>query len=132
MSVPYKAPLKDSPWEGVLPTGVTYTIGAETSNTINVQMQLTSGGKDLYEPGAVACYLSTLNTGMDRTTAAGGWAIGTDGLLIPVVANSAAIVVSESDGDIDITITDTGATTYYLVTILPNGKLDISDAITFA
>lgn len=128
----FKAPYKASPWEGNLVDAVDYTIGTETSNTITVSLQLKSGNEDLYQAGVVTVYVSTLNTGMDKTTVAGGWAIGTDGFLIPVVANSVATFVSEADGDIDIVLTDTGTTTYYLVTILPDGSLSVSDAVTFA
>jgi len=41
-------------------------------------------------------------------------------------------VISEADGDIDVDITDSGTPTMYLVLVLPNGKLAVSDAITFA
>jgi hypothetical protein len=66
------------------------------------------------------------------TAPSGGGAIGTDGLAIPVVAGKAWQLTSESDGDIDITFTETGAKTMYLVLVLPTGKLVISTAITFA
>lgn len=41
-------------------------------------------------------------------------------------------LTSEADGDIDINITDTGTPTFYLAVVLPNGKLNVSSAITFA
>ena len=63
----------------------------------------------------------------------GGVAIGTDGLAVPVVANKAWQLVSESDGDIDLTLTHAaGADTFYLIVVLPSGQLVASDAITFA
>lgn len=129
----HKAPLQDSPFDGVLPTQATFTIGADAGTTVNVAIQLYSGGFELAEPGAVQAYLSTLPTGMDviGTAPSGGWAIGTDGLLLPIVSGKYATLVSEADGDIDVTITEAGAAVYYLVLILPNGRLEISDAITF-
>lgn len=39
---------------------------------------------------------------------------------------------SESDGDIDINITDSGTPTFYLIVLLPNGGSVSSGAITFA
>ena len=65
-------------------------------------------------------------------------ASSTDGVVeLKAAANSlghsAFEVVTEADGDIDVSITQTsGADTFYLAAILPNGKMVISDAITFA
>jgi len=41
-------------------------------------------------------------------------------------------LVSESDGDIDIDISESSTPTFYLVVVLANGDLVVSDAITFA
>jgi hypothetical protein len=41
-------------------------------------------------------------------------------------------LTSESDGDIDLNITESGARTMYLILMLPNGLLQASGAITFA
>lgn len=117
------------------PLAATLTPGAEAVNVINVAIQLQDGNAaDLAVRGSVMAYLSNDANGDSIATTApdGGWAIGTDGLLIPVVANKAAILVSEADGDIDISITESGAATWYLILVLPNGKLVASTAITFA
>ena len=61
-------------------------------------------------------------------------------MLIPILTGSAGselaasifLLVSEADGDIDINITESGTDTFYLVLVMPNGKLIVSDAITFA
>jgi hypothetical protein len=110
--------------------------GAEAGNAINVAIQLkTIGGADLAARGAVFAYLSDDASGdsVVGTAPDGGWAIGTDGLLIPIVAGKAAQLISESDGDIDVTITHAaGAKTVYLILISPRGKLIASNAITFA
>jgi hypothetical protein len=118
------------------PAGATFVVGAEAGgNTINVAIQLKdANGADLAVHGSVLAYLSNDANGNAIATAApsGGWAIGTDGLLIPIVTNKAAQLVSEADGDIDVTIIEAGAYTVYLVLVLPNGKLAVSGAITFA
>jgi len=68
-----------------------------------------------------------LTNGSDLTTAA-----FTDGDEATTVARSFNIT-SESDGDIDVVITDTRAPrTYYIVIVLGDGTLKVSDAITFA
>lgn len=114
-----------------------FTIGAEGSNAINVVIQLKDdkSQNDCAARKSVFGYLSADANGdaIAGTAPDGGWAIGTDGLLIPVVASKAAIFVSESDGDIDVTITHAaGALTVYLILVMPNGRLVASSAITFA
>jgi hypothetical protein len=130
-----KQQYKANPFHSGLPNTVSFTIGAEAANAINVVVQLQDGLQAISERGCVFAYLSDDANGdsIAATAPDGGWAIGTDGLLIPIVANKAANLVSESDGDIDITITHAGgADTFYLVVVLPDGSLSVSDAITFA
>jgi hypothetical protein len=114
-----------------------FTIGAEGGGgtTINVGIQLNdANGSPTAMRTAVFAYLSDDANGDSIVSAApsGGWAIGTDGLLIPVVAGKAAYLISEADGDIDVTITEAGAKTCYLVIVHASGKLSVSGAITFA
>lgn len=47
------------------------------------------------------------------------------------VQDAAFRMISEADGDIDISIAETGAKTMYLVVVDPNGRLHVSNAITF-
>jgi hypothetical protein len=112
-----------------------FTIGTEAANVINVAVQLKNAdGADLAVRTSLFAYLSDDANGDSVLTTAhsGGAAIGTDGLLIPVVANKAFFLTSESDGDIDINITETGTKTAYLILRMPNGKLVASTAITHA
>lgn len=117
------------------PLGVTIAVAAEDTNVVAVTIQLeAAGGDDVAARGSVFAYLSDDANGdsIAGTAPDGGWAIGTDGLLIPVVANKAAVLVSESDGDIDINVTESGTDTWYLIVALPNGTLVASAALTFA
>ncbi len=116
------------------PGAATFVIGAEASNVINVGIQLQDGdGNDLTAVAAVKAYLSANADGSTLATAPTvGATIGTDGLLLPDVANQVFTLVSEADGDIDIDIEDAGTPTFYLVIITWTGQLIISDAITFA
>jgi hypothetical protein len=114
-----------------------FTIGAESAgNVINVGIQLNDAdGAPTAMRSAVFAYLSDDANGDSIVSAApdGGWAIGADGLLIPIVAGKAAQLICEADGDIDVNITHAGgAKTCYLVLVLPSGKLSASGAITFA
>lgn len=132
-TIPNKAPSRSNPFDGTFVAGAEFTIGSETTNTINVSVQLRTGPNDLYDPGTLNAYLSDNEDGSTLAASApsGGWAIGTSGLLIPVVANKAAIFVSEANGVFDVTITETSAKTFYMVLNMPDGSQVISDAITF-
>lgn len=122
--------------DGAANGAATFVIGAEAGDVINVGIQLRDPTPaDIAMRQSVFAYLSDDVNGDSIVEAApdGGWAIGTDGLLIPVVAGKAARLVSEADGDIDINITHAaGAKTCYLVIVHPSGKLTVSSAITFA
>lgn len=111
------------------------TVSAETTNVVSVGIQLNDAeGNALAVRGSVLAYLSDDANGDSIATTApdGGVAIDTDGLLIPIVANKAFQLVSEADGDIDLTVTETGDATWYLIIVLPTGLLLASDAITMA
>lgn len=112
-----------------------YTIGTESANAINVAVQLIDreNGNEVKERVALAWYLASNATG-DAISAApdGGIAIGTDGLLLEWTNNISGLVVSEADGDIDVTIGESTAKSFYLVLVAPDGKIYPSSAITFA
>ena len=116
------------------PSGATFTIGAEAGNVINVAVQLLDGNGDaMATRSAVSFYLSDDADGDTVVAAATSLAIGTDGIALEYISNSAGVLVSEADGDIDVNIGDaSGAATYYLVLIMPRGELVVSNAITFA
>jgi len=125
--------------DGLLtPLGCEFTIGTEAANVINVAGQVRSSllaakGSDIAQSVALKAYLSANADGSTLATAPdGGVAIGTDGLILPDVANQVFTIVTEADGDFDIDITETGAGTWYLVIVNALGQLVISDAITFA
>jgi hypothetical protein len=113
----------------------TFTVGAESGgNTINVAIQLKdAAGTDMAIRTTLLWYLSSDANG-DAVAAAtsSGIAIGTDGLLIEWTANVAGMVTSEADGDIDVNLVEASTGTWYLVLVLPTGKLAVSGAITFA
>jgi len=111
------------------------TVGAEDTNVINVAIQMLDydNQNEVNERVQVGFYLSDDANGdsIAATAASGGIAIGTDGLMIEWTDNKAGVLVSESDGDIDIDITETGADTWYLILVMPDGRLVASGAITF-
>lgn len=117
-----------------VPLGATITVGTEAANVVNVAIQLEDGdGNALAARACVYAYISDDANGdsIAATAPDGGWAIGTDGVLQPVVANKSAFLVSESDGDIDVDVTESGTDTFYVIVVLPTGLLVASDALSF-
>lgn len=115
--------------------GATIVVGTEATNVINVTIQFTdAAGADMATPVAVPWYLADDAAGLDPASVAHsvGASIGTDGALIEWAANLSGLMISEADGDVDINFEEAGALTKYLVLVMPNGSLVISDAITHA
>ena len=112
------------------------TVGTEAANVINVAVQLIDwdNSNPLDERAQVGFYMSDDAAGdsIAASAASVGIAIGTDGLMIEWTANLAGMLVSEIDGDIDIDIEEAGVDTWYLILVMPDGRLVASDAITFA
>lgn len=113
----------------------TITVGTENANVRAITIQLKdANGRDLKHRQMLFAVLG-LDANMDAFAATGGStgiAIGTDGALLALVAKKAFILVSEADGDIDLTWTDTGTEAAYLHLFLPSGRLIASAALTNA
>lgn len=121
-------PLKDVAY------GATITVAEKDTDEWYVYIQLTDyAGNDLTVPGNVMGYLASDAAGLNfnAATVTTDTAIKTDGSLSIILAKILYSLTSEADGDIDLTITDTGDDVYYFVVVLPSGKLVVSDAITF-
>lgn len=81
----------------------------------------------------VTIYLSDDILGDSLATAAADLSIeGGNGVLLgELTANHSAVIVSAADGTFTITIEEADADTYYLVAVMPNGELLVSNALTF-
>lgn len=116
-------------------SAATITVGAEAANAINVAVQLLDqSGNEMVGRRNLIAYLSDDANGDSIAAAAadGHVAVGTDGLAVHLVTDKVFMVTSEADGDFDLTITESGADTWYLILVLPDGRLIASGAITFA
>lgn len=115
-------------------TDVVLTVGAEVATVITVSGQvLTELGREATVPVSLRWYLATDSAGLTPATAApDGVAAGTDGALIEYAANLSGEVVTEADGDFDIAITEAASSSLYLVIVLPDGSLRVSDVIEHA
>lgn len=115
--------------------GASIVVSAENANVRTIAIQLKDAqGKDIAHRAAVQIAVLADENG-DAFAAAGGStgiAIGADGALLPIVAKKLFLAISEADGDIDLTWTDTGTEAAYLAVILPNGRMVISAALTNA
>ena len=109
------------------------TVGAENTNVRAITIQLKdANGKDIKRRTMVdVVVLADANGDAFASTGGStGIAIGTDGALLTVVAKKYFKAISEADGDIDLTWTDTGTEAAYLGVILPTGRMVISSAMT--
>ncbi|MDB5733228.1 MAG: hypothetical protein JWQ03_3123 [Variovorax sp.] len=111
------------------------TVSAESTNVRTIAIQLKKAdGTDIAVRQAVhlALLLDANGDAFAATGGSTGIAIGADGALLPIVAKKMWLAISEADGDIDLTWTDTGTEVAYLAVILPSGKMIISAALTNA
>lgn len=109
-----------------------FTVSAENANVRTIAVQLKDGqGRDLAQRAAVhiAVLADANGDAFVATGGSTGIAIGTDGALLPIVAKKLFLAISEADGDIDLTWTDTGTEAAYLAVIV-NGKMFVSAALT--
>jgi len=117
------------------PKDATIVVTQSSTTTFAAAVQLLgSNGKDLTFAAAVDWYLSTQSDGSDLaadSTDITSLAISGDGLCIEHDANVAGKLVSEDDGDINLAIVVPSGKTVYLVLVMPDGSLVISDAMTY-
>jgi hypothetical protein len=117
------------------PFGAEFTIGAENTNAIITQIQLTDrAGEPLRKSVSVPFYFAAAANGLTIGTAASGAVAiaNSKGLLIASVAKLAGQLVTNSLGQAEISITEAGALTTYIVLVMPTGQLAISGAIVHA
>lgn len=112
---------------------VSYTISAQSGETRPVAIQLKDyAGNNLTVPTSVICYLTNDKVGIVPTALVDAdLLIGTHGKLVELYEKLVYQLVSTATGHIDVTVTENGVDTYYLVIVLPNGKLAVTDALKF-
>ena len=111
----------------------TITVGAEVANVRAITIQFSDGAGNDLNYRIVTAMLVLADANGDAFVGTGGStgiAVGTDGALIALVAKKVFLAISEADGDVDLTWTDTGTEAAYLGIVLPNGRLVISAALT--
>lgn len=115
---------------------VTFTIGTEAADTIRVTCQLKDArGNNVARIVNCKVYLSSSNTGSPITPTActSAIAVGTKGAILNTLVSGKMVdVVTNSSGQFDLDLIQTATPTYYMVVVLPDGGIIVSDAITFA
>jgi hypothetical protein len=110
-------------------------ISDQVGDDIEVAIQLgyQSGDVTLQEQKAFTVYLASDEDGevLAATAPDGGWAKGSSGALINFVANKVALAVTDDEGLVEFTITESGTSTFYLVMLMPDGILYGPLAIAF-
>ncbi len=115
---------------------VTFVVGSEADDMINIGMQFTDAdGTAVAEVVVATVYLSDVATGIGIAATAPDTAVtaGTDGAVLAVVVTDKVLLMqSEADGDLDLLLDESSVDTWYVCVVLPNGTLAISAAVTFA
>jgi len=119
------------------PVDATFSIGTETSNAIAVTVHLVDDeGDALAAVHACRTYLATSSAGTTRHGTAPDGGVAASGgatIIAGPAANLDFVTNFAADGSAVLTLTHAaGAATYYLVVVLPTGRLKVSNAITFA
>ena len=113
-----------------------FTINTETANaiTVNVAVKSNRGQVAVASRRALICYLSDASTGAGvcATAPATSVAAGTNGKVDALIAKKVFLVTTNASGALDVVLTETGVATWYLVVVMPDGRLVVSGAITFA
>ena len=121
---------------------VAFTIGAEAAeaaNAIAVLLQLEDGdGDDVAEFAHLRVWLTDLapaDSALTATAPDGGVALSASGegvIVNETVANKLLECSTDTNGQLEILLTESGIATWYMQVALPGGGVVSSGAITFA
>lgn len=127
--------------ERSIASGVSFVIGAEVADVINVAIQVTGEkageqGVNLGEVLALLAYWSddAGGDGLGPISAAhsGGTAIGTAGTLAELIADQVFLLITDLNGAINIDVTHVGAKTANFVVAAPDGRVFSSVSVVHA
>jgi len=103
------------------------TDATAASGTCGVQLVFKdAAGVIMAVPTSGMLYISEVATGLTNDPV-DGLAVLTNGALDELVTGGASIYTTDAVGKLGVTITHSGADSFWIVVVLPNGKLLISD-----
>lgn len=114
-------------------TGATIVVGAEVANVRNIAVTLRDAAGAAVKSRRHVMIAAFADANGDAFAAVGGstgLAIAADGALLPVVAKKLFHAISEPNGSITLTYTDTGTEVVYLAVLLGGGRMVISAPLT--
>lgn len=113
---------------------VKLTVGAESSNNIDVTVQLLDNyGMALRARKCLPFYLANDASGdTPASTAPSGGLSATTGAAIEWANNLSGMLITTSNGTAVLRINESLTPTFYLVIVLPDGSRVVSSAITFS
>ena len=110
-----------------------FTIASSDPAVVTIQLK-DYLGNDVAAANSVMAWVSSTTTGLDPSALSGEIALTSsgDGAVLIHLTHYLYQLISEADGDIAVTITDTGTTAQYLTLLMPTGKLVVSTTLGFA
>ena len=118
-------------YDAVITVGIE---GALTTNEIVVDIQFKDyAGNNLKEPVNFYGYCCVSSDGLvkETNTNSSETIIETYGNLEIELAKTSYNLITNATGHIDLSMIDSGSNSYYFCVVLPNGRLKVSDVITF-
>lgn len=115
--------------------GVTITVAAEDTNVVNVAIQVIGGDdQDIDANVHLLAWLTDTEGAavVPGTAPDGGTAVGATGVVLAeLTADVLFLAVTDSNGNLELDVTESGAATWYLNVGLPGGGVVVSDVLTF-
>ena len=111
----------------------TFTLVSSDPAVVTIQLE-DFEGNDLKEATSVMAWISSTATGIDPGAVSSELALtgSGDGAVLIHLTHYLYQLITEADGDVDVTITDTGTTAQYLTLLMPDGRLVVSQHLVFA
>jgi len=126
---------KSLPFQTGVVGDVSFTVGAEATNVVNVAGQVKDeNGKAITQRVMLHVWLSDVATGLGLCAVApsGTVVIGTNGtILASIVAKTCLLIQTDASGRFDLNITEAGAKTLYVGARLPDGTFKVSSVATW-
>lgn len=118
----------NNPYYSNLVSSVTVTVTDEIANGRVATIRFKGPNGAIRSQAALFAYLSddAGGLGIAATAPSGGVAIDEEGGWIPLVAGKAGYIVSNAEGEVDLSIGEATDKTFYLVIVLPDGSLNIT------
>ena len=117
------------------PAHVTWVVGSEGANTVNVALVLKdANGAACATRKCFPLFVSgTSDASSFVTTGPDGHIIaGLSGAILSVVTDKLYQIITNAAGSANINVVETSSATFYLAAVMPNGTVAVSSVLTFS